>query len=104
MNRNYGSDMRPVCGYDPCPCRGVHFVSRYKQETDYCIDGKRIVVKDGGEIRSAAPLQLEKLIAYFADERAKYLVWHNAALLKYGDALGPISEPELAPHIVALAA
>lgn len=105
MNRNYGSETRPVCGYDSCPCRGVHFISCYRRESDYCVDGERVAVnEETGAIRRATPLQIEKLIAHYAVEHAKYEKWHTEMALKHGDFLPPLSGPKPTPHLEAMAA
>ena len=105
MNRRYGNDVRPVCGYDSCPCRGVHFISCYQEESDYCIDGERVAVnKETGAVRKATPLQIEKLITHYAIERTKYEVWHATMLQRYGNYLSPLAVPWPTPHVETLAA
>ena len=105
MNRRYGNDVRPVCGYDSCPCRGVHFISCYQEESDYCIDGERVAVnKETGAVRKATPLQIKKLITHYAIERTKYEVWHATMLQRYGNYLSPLAAPKPTPHVETLAA
>jgi hypothetical protein len=105
MHRNYGSEIRPVCGYDSCPCRGVHFISCYRQESDYCVDGERVAVsEETGAIRKATALQIEKMVEFYGSERQKYEEWYARMAPKYGDYLSPISEPKPMPHLKPLAA
>jgi hypothetical protein len=62
------------------------------------------VNEETGVIRKATPLQIEKLIAHYAVDRAQYEEWHTKSALKYGDALPQLADPKPMPHLEALAA
>lgn len=74
--------MNPTCGYTGHVCavhsRAVQFISRYRDETDYCVGGHRICVLDTGEVRTvdATPEQLERIALFELEEYADYLRWH----------------------------
>ena len=65
------------CGYDSCPCRGIHFIVRGFIDSDYCIDGKRVRVRHGDPVVAfATPEQAERLGIWFLDQYARYIKWH----------------------------
>jgi hypothetical protein len=71
--KNYG------CGYDSCPCRGVHFIAGGGLDADYCVDGKRVCLGSDSRVLtpSASEAQVVKLELWLLDEFARYLVWHH---------------------------
>ena len=97
MNRNFHRDGHPVCGYDSCPCRDVHFISRYRGESDYCIDGERVRVSDESGISSRATAeQVRKLSLFFLESYADYCKWHAQQRARHGDewpSLSPFNRP-----------
>lgn len=88
------------CGYESCPCRGVHFISRYREETDYCVDGKRVSIGDDGmAVYFSTTLDdLKALDLYHLEQYAKYCAWHSSKKREnpavYGDmVLQPFERP-----------
>jgi len=61
------------CGYEPCPCWGIHFISGYKDESDYCIDGKRVTLRDDGLIWRATKSEALRLQSFLLEDYADYL-------------------------------
>jgi hypothetical protein len=68
-----------ACGYHSCTCRGVSFISYYQHEADYCIDGKRVTMRDGGLVvtPSATEMHVEALNRYLLVKYAAYCDWHS---------------------------
>jgi len=81
-----------VCGYDSCPCKGVHFISRSHQENEYCVDGKRVRLDDDSIIHSfdVTGEMVSKLEAYLLEQHSQYCIWHAEQLKRYGDACPPL--------------
>lgn len=73
-----------TCGYQGhyCSSSDVQFISRYRDENDYCVGGKRVTVYDDGRTRTTCDVVTESdKAAILAFERAKYaeyLTWHDA--------------------------
>lgn len=67
-------------------CVGVHFISRYRQQTDYCVDGVRVSVNDGD------PLP-KPIFLYELDQYADYLRWHQGFYTRFPDQL-PTVHPQ----------
>lgn len=67
------------CGYESCSCIGVHFISGYRLQWDYCVDGKRITVDNDSNIitPSANEEQVRKLELHLLDDYAGYLRWRH---------------------------
>jgi hypothetical protein len=67
------------CGYDSCPCRGVHFISGNGVDADYCVDGKRVRLSAGSLVLtpSATEQQVFKLEMHLLDDYARYLRWRG---------------------------
>jgi hypothetical protein len=66
------------CGYDSCPCRGVHFIVCGGDDAVYCVDGKRVrVVGSLVMTPSATPEQVFKLEMHLLDSYAHYLRWRG---------------------------
>ena len=81
-----------TCGYDPCPCRGINFISGDGKTADYCENGKRVrVIKNEPIPRSLFLYQLEK----YAD----FLRWHQEKKESYG-----LGTPEPFAYIMGQAA
>jgi len=89
---------RATCGYHSCSCRGINFISRYREKNDYCVEGKRVCVTDAGAAvySSASRSDLDALGLFLLGQYAKYCAWHvehkrnNPAV--YGDmVLQPFS-------------
>ena len=93
------------CGYESCPCRGVHFISRYREETDYCVNGKRVSVGDDGmALYSSTTLaDLEALNLFSLEQYAKYCAWHVEQKTTKPDIYGDmVLQPFERPYPVRL--
>jgi len=67
--------MRCTCGYDGHRGPGkVRFISRYKDENDYCVEGVRITLWDNGRC-DGTPEQAEALRLYLLDQYADTIRW-----------------------------
>ncbi len=68
-----------TCGYlsfnHHCAKGKVSFISRYHDETDYCVEGARVCVHDD-QTTNATLEQRRLLWFYFLDKYAKYCLWH----------------------------
>lgn len=73
---------RQRCGYHSCICQGVAFISRggVKPDSDYCVNGKRVRVRDDGTVYAydLTAADVAELTAYFLREYARYCAWHVA--------------------------
>jgi hypothetical protein len=71
------------CGYDPCPCCGINFISRYQYDddiaSDYCIDGKRVTLRDSSPlVHRATAEEVNRLSIFLLQRYADYIQWHVA--------------------------
>jgi len=67
-----------TCGYTGHHCSGsVQFISRYRGENDYCLEGRRIVISDAGMIRRGTAVDAKKVLLYELAKYAKYVKWHT---------------------------
>ena len=79
-----------TCGYQGhiCSKSGVQFISRYRDQNDYCVAGQRIAVYDSGLVRSTChSVTLEEIAAleaHFLAARAEYEQWHAEQAIRYG--------------------
>jgi hypothetical protein len=68
--------MTLTCSYGGHTCgRRVQFISRYRTQQDYCIDGVRFTVFDNGEVYrypGVSPEDLQRLSHYLLSEYANY--------------------------------
>ena len=79
--------------YDSCPCRGIHFISRYMGTSDYCVDGTRVAVNDETGITTrATPAHRERVRIYLIAKYGEYCIWHAEQKVKWGGSL-PALEP-----------
>ena len=62
----------------------VQFISRYRDETDYCVSGQRVHLYDDSTVRNATPEQIEALELHLIYSYSDYLFWHHAQRIKYG--------------------
>ena len=88
------------CGYESCSCRGVNFISRYREETDYCVNGKRVSIGDdgGAAYYSTNQSDLDAIDLFHLEQYAKYCYWHSKQKREkpdvYGDmVLQPFEHP-----------
>ena len=72
---------RPTCGYTGHVCdvwtKNVQFISRYRNENDYCVGGKRVTVTDEGIVRNGTVEDYEKIRAFETNKYSDYLIWHG---------------------------
>lgn len=70
----------PNCGYHTFCGTGISFISRYRDETDYCIAGERIRVYDDGTVRATChdvtPEEIRRIELFRLTEYADYCRWH----------------------------
>jgi hypothetical protein len=85
-----------ACGYHGhvCSVGTVQFISRYRDANDYCVDGRRITVRDDGHAptfgHEAVALELVERIWLWELERyAAYLRWHCEAIYLKGIQIQP---------------
>ena len=75
-------DIRHFCGPT------VQFILRYKDQNDYCLNGKRLTVYDSGLVRKTCEpvtvAELNALRAYFAAEYVDYVKWHHEKAKRFG--------------------
>ena len=70
------------CGYQGhiCGRNGqVQFISRYRDENDYCVGGQRIAVHDDGTVHSypaPTPEHLQAIRLYEIQKYGEYVLWH----------------------------
>ena len=84
-----------VCGQTP-----VQFLSRYRDESDYCVNGRRITVKDNHTLHShdGEPVSASEnltLSLYFVQAYADYCIWHSHQKQFHGEgwpALKPFDD------------
>ena len=70
------------CGYGGHTCQreSVQFISRYRDQSDYCVRGQRIGICDDGTIRSINPVteqHIEWLRCYRLTMYRMYLDWRR---------------------------
>jgi hypothetical protein len=88
-----------ACGYmgHVCSIGTVHFMSRYRFENDYCVDGARIGIHDDGTVKwhGHTPSQeiLDRILIFELERYAEYLRQRTRdSLLAFG-ALQPFTHP-----------
>jgi hypothetical protein len=83
--------MRSECGYQGhvCGLNRVQFISRYRDENDYCVNGTRVSLTDSGEF-NGTPEQAEAVRLFELHRYAEYLVWRNDFRLRVGGEIGEI--------------
>lgn len=68
------------CGYEGhyCGSGRVQFISRYRGENDYCVDGRRISVSDDGKVNwhceDQSPNDVERIRLYELAKYADYIL------------------------------
>lgn len=72
-----------TCGYSHYNSNGVKFISRYQDENDYCVNGRRVHVHDNGRT-NATDSERELIIAHLTAEHNKYVAWHAQQVAKFG--------------------
>jgi hypothetical protein len=89
----------------------VQFICRYRDENDYCIDGRRIIVYDDGRVRNRDRLpvsaeEVQQLRTYLLDEYAAYCRWHVERQQQsgYSPPLQPFGPPAFPLHLDKAAA
>lgn len=91
---------RETCGYRGaahyCGHPPVQFISRYRETSDYCVNGVRISIHDNGGMHSTChevtDAERRALWIYSLEQYADYCRWHAEQRAKHGDAW-----PTLAP-------
>lgn len=78
--------MRETCGYTGHVCGpGVKFISRYRDENDYCVDGRRIRVCDTGRVSpNASAADVDAIFMHELERYGAYLEWRSAWRRKMG--------------------
>lgn len=79
-----------------CDSRAVQFISRYRNQNDYCVGGKRVTVYDDGSVREGA-IEDDKLriLLFELDKYAKYCRWNQEQRSRYANfpGLTPFEHP-----------
>ena len=95
------------CGYQGHVCSSweVQFISRYRDESDYCVFGERVTLYDNGTFKGIIPQeQKTALYLYLLNEYANYCKFHAVSirpavseqeLVKFGLELKPFEFPNL---------
>ena len=83
--------MYNTCGYDGVHgCgRGVYFISRYRDETDFCVNGHRVHVYDDGHT-SGTPAEIQSIVLHELTKYGEYAIWNAEHRAK--DATWPTLE------------
>jgi len=71
---------RQTCGYKGhvCSYNGeVQFISRYHDQNDYCVEGRRVTIGDDGTTRHAESGDVEKIRLFELERYADYLRWRR---------------------------
>ncbi len=69
-----------TCGYQGhyCSEHEVQFISRYRNENDYCVGGKRITVYDDGSVKNGCSVrEANAILAFEQRQHAEYLAWNE---------------------------
>ena len=81
------------CGYWNCSCKGIRFISRYREHTDYCVDGERLTVGDCGCIHMGGRRPereiVERFKTHMLDAYANYLTWRSTCAGMKGQEYQP---------------
>ncbi len=87
-----------TCGYlsfnHHCAAGKVSFISRYREESVYCVSGERVRVYDD-QTTNATPKQRRLLWFYFLDQYAEYCIWHTEFLAKHAPYVAPLEPFEM---------
>ena len=76
MTKKVTSSVRTIDGLGHyCTNGKVQSISRYRLENDYCVDGRRVSVKDTGEVNRAQPGDIERIYAFEWAKYQEYLKW-----------------------------
>lgn len=66
-----------TCGYshpgNPINTDVVRFISRYREETDYCVSGKRVSITDAGGSQNATVTDITRIWLFELNNYANYL-------------------------------
>lgn len=89
--------MRCTCSFDHYPNGDVFFISRYREQNDYCIDGRRVRLLDDGTTNATSE-ERRKLGIFLLREYAEYAKWH-AEIPYRGVPLQPFDHPELLAEV-----
>ena len=83
------------CGYQGHICqRGkVQFISRYRDQNDYCVSGDRVRIYDNGEVRYGTPAQVAAIRQFELEKYAEYCRWHAEFKARVGGEYLPALAP-----------
>lgn len=98
---------RETCGYRAlghyCTPGKVQFISRYKDENDYCIGGRRTTLSDAGKVWQGGNVpsneDMTLLWLFLLDEYAAYLQWHAENRDRLTVPLSPFQHANLLPRV-----
>jgi len=88
------AETRKECGYlgHVCGLSKVQFISRYREQNDYCVNGSRVSLNDSGEFGYYATEEEKGAVRLFLlEEYADYLRWRNTFRARVGCEM-PIQE------------
>lgn len=90
-----------TCGYQGHTCgREVQFISRYRDQSDYCVSGQRISVYDDGSTSDrATPDQLQAIRLFLLNRYAEYITWRADMKQKHGGDWGPLQPIASLPEV-----
>jgi hypothetical protein len=92
-----------TCGYQGhcCSSKDVQFISRYRDQNDYCVGGNRVSVYDSGEVRNGSAADYKRILLFELARYAEYIARHVRHKEAYGmTALQPFGFAELAAAIL----
>lgn len=99
MSTHYGR-----CGYAGCYDHGTRFISRYRDQNDYCVDGTRVTLYDSGEFHGS-PAQARAVLLFELSKYTEYIAWNRQQRAKFGEhewtALKPFDYAAFAANIAA---
>lgn len=74
------------CGYHGHVCQQntVQFISRYRNQNDYCVSGNRVTIYDDGAVRRGTPEQIAAVRLFELRKYAEYCQWHAEYKAKNG--------------------
>ena len=87
-----------VLNHAPCAIGVIQFISRFRSESSYCVDGHRVTVHDDGAVHASSldvtDELLQRLMIHFLQAYASYCFWHVEFTAKHSNAN---YRPELLP-------
>lgn len=80
--------MHNTCGYNGsfhfCSKNGVAFISRYHDTNDYCVDGRRVTLRDDGSMQSEQKDDRNRIRQFEQAKYELYVAEHASYVARYG--------------------